>query len=199
MPNYKLINPTIEGNFINTFDKDNELDAAEETWRTLSKYITNNVPKFAFTLEKISDGQLSHFLVKESLSGNGYANYKVSKIKLNMKESDQKLFKDRINNLKKPTNNIYGGKKHKHKHRHKKHNDNNNVNGNDNDDSSSSSSSSSSSAFTALKLFKSATATIPITYWWYDPLIYGFNSIYIPTFVSPLTPYIEVTTLNYYP
>ena len=32
----------------------------------------------------------------------------------------------------------------------------------------------------------------PIYYWWYDPHLYKLQKIYVPTFVAPLTPYIEI-------
>lgn len=184
MSNYKLINPSIEGNITSSFSGTSQLDAAVDTWNSLSKYITNNVPRFAFTLENSGDGTLHHFLVKENLSGGGSANYKISEINVDMKASDIKSFKNRIANFKK-SKAQEGGKKHK-KHHH-------------DDDDSSSSSTSSSEIFSALKLYKQATRPVPIGYWWYDPLVYRLDSIYIPTFVAPLTPYIEVATINYYP
>ena len=32
-----------------------------------------------------------------------------------------------------------------------------------------------------------------IYYWWYDPYVYNLNSVYIPTFYSYITPYIEIS------
>lgn len=176
MSNYKLINPYIEGTMVTSFSGASHLDAACSAWNSLSKYITNNVPKFAFTLENINDGQLYHFLVKESLSGNRAADYKISEINLKLKADAISQFKNRLS--------MRGGKKHR------KHDD---------DDESSSSSSSTSDVFSAIKLSKLYTKSQPIVYWWYDPLIYEVESIYIPTFVAPIVPYIEVATINYYP
>lgn len=181
MSNYTLINPCIEGNIVSTFSGKSQLDAAVDAWNGLSKYITNNVPRFAFTLENNNNGELHHFLVKEKLSGNGDASYKISEIDVAMKPSDVKSFKNRINNFKKSKAQA-GGKKHK------KH-----------DDDDDSSSSSSSEPFNLLKVYNYATKTYPIGYWWYDPLVYRLDSVYIPTFVTPLTPYVEVATVNYYP
>jgi len=178
---YKLINPYIEGSMDNKFFGKTHAEAAEQTWTTISKYITNNVPQFAFTLENNDNGQLHHFLVKESLIGGSDASFNISELQLNLKSKDAQEFKNRAKDTMK------GGKK-KHKRRH-------------DDDSSSSSSSSSDSAssiFSALKSYKKNKG-YPITYWWYDPLVYKLDSVYIPTFVAPIVPYIEVMTLNYYP
>src|SRR3990172_8221718 len=130
MSNYKLINPYIEGTMITSFSGASHLDAACCAWNALSKYITNNVPKFAFTLENINDGRLYHFLVKESLSGNRSADFKISEINLKLKQDAISQFKNRLS--------MRGGKKHK-----KKHDDDDD----DDDDDSSSTSTSTSDVF----------------------------------------------------
>ena len=60
--NYKFVNPHIEGDFKNLFSGKNHIDAARIAWEKLSTNFTNNLPKFAFTLEKVGDGKLYHFL-----------------------------------------------------------------------------------------------------------------------------------------
>lgn len=90
-----------------------------------------------------------------------------------------------LNRLKKQD----GGKKHRKEHK--------------DDDSSSSSSSSVPdgiiSPWSPVGLYSPySSGLLPITYYYYDPYVYGFESMYIPTFVYPLTPYIEVATINYY-
>ena len=35
--------------------------------------------------------------------------------------------------------------------------------------------------------------TFPITQWYYDPYVYRLNSVYIPTFYSYVTPYIQIS------
>lgn len=189
MSNYKLINPRIEGRLSTTVRGDSEMNAAEKTWNTLSKYVTNNIPQFAFTLEDMDDNKLHHFLVKESLAGGNSVKWNIAKLDLDLNTAVENKFLKNVNSAQ-----MSGGKKHrKHrKHREKKE-------GEDDDSSSSSSSSSSDEMFSALKLYKNQLKTYPITYWWYDPWVYQLDSIYIPTFVSPMNPYIEVTTVNYYP
>jgi len=174
MANYKLINPCIEGNLETTFSGKNPADAALGAWTTVSKYITNNVPQFAFTLENTKNSKLHHFSVTESLVGGSSAEFNIDELH-NVKPNVEKELKKRVEQFK--NSGMRGGKKHK-----------------DDDDSSSTSS---SEIFSALKLYKNRNKVYPITYWWYDPLAYNFNNFYIPTFVAPMTPYVEVTTINY--
>jgi hypothetical protein len=177
MANYRLINPCIEGDMKTTFSGNTPLDAAFGTWNAVSKYITNNVPHFAFTMENTKTGKMHHFAVKESLVGGGSAEFDITEIN-KVSSANEKELKKRIASFEKSS--MRGGKKHK------KH-----------DDDDDSSSSSSSEVFSALKLFKKRNQVYPIAYWWYDPLVYNFNSLYIPTFVAPLAPHIELTTINY--
>jgi hypothetical protein len=183
MSKYRLINPSIKGNMINSFSGKTYTDAAVDAWDTLSKYMTNNVPKFGFSIENTENGSLHHFMVQETLDEDDYAKYKISELDLKMKGADTKKFKERVKKF--TESEMEGGKRHKHKH--KKHDD---------DDSSSSSS---SDYFSALHLPNLINYPQPIVYWWYDPVIYNLESVYIPTFVAPLTPYIEISTFNYYP
>lgn len=180
MSNYKLINPYIEGNMNSSFSANSGMDAAEKTWSTLSKHITNIVPQFAFTLENTSDGSFSHFLVKEKIGDKNSVNYNISELD-KIAASGVKNFKKKLDNFV-SSRNLSGGKKHKRHHR-------------DEDDSSSTDSSSSSDIFRRMKLHQMLNAPQPITYWWYDPLIYKLDSVFIPTFVAPINPYVEVTTL----
>lgn len=179
MSNYKLINPYIEGTIVTTYSAPTALDAANSAWESLSKYITNTVPKFAFTLKNTNDGSLSHFIVKETLRGGKSAEFKIKQLDLKLSKDTVKQFEKRLS--------MKGGKKH-HKHSDK-----------DDDEDDSSSSSSSSDEYSAIRLHKMYTKAQPITYWWYDPIVYEIPSVYIPTFVTPLLPYIEVVTFNYYP
>src|SRR5438105_13143025 len=131
MENYKLINPFIEGSLKCHFNGDDNLDAAQNTWNTLSKYITNNVPKFAFTLENTKDGTLSHFLVKETMNGNDSVKYKILELDDYNNLGNINDFKSRFSKFI-DSRKLSGGKKHR-KHKHNRE-----------DDGSSSSSSSSS-------------------------------------------------------
>lgn len=182
MSKYKLINPSIRGNLTNSFTGKNPSEAASNAWNTISEHMTNNVPKFAFTLENNEDGKLYHFLVKESMDGGEYADYKIKELDLKLKQNDIKKFKEKSQNF--IDSEIKGGKHKKKKHKHKILDD-----------------SSSSDFLSHYKLHKllNYPQQQPFVYWWYDPLIYNLESVYIPTFVAPITPYIEVATINYYP
>lgn len=181
MPSYKLINPVIEGDLKLNFKGKSDLDAANKAWSNISKYISNNVPQFAFTLEK-KGGKLCHFSVKEKRNGKE-ASFNISELNLDLDDRKEKEFKQRISKQ-------AGGKK-----RRKKRKD-------DDDDSSSSSDELNGliSPWSATGLYSPYnTSVLPITHWWYDPYVYSLESLYIPTFVYPLAPYIEVSTIAYYP
>lgn len=171
MPQYRLINPSIEGSLQTTYNEKKPTDAAEKVWLTLSKYITNSIPKFAFTLED-DKGKLHHYSVKEKMIGGGDVKFDIAQIHEIPSKHDTEL-KSRVNKFAKQR----GGKKHH--------------------DDDSSSSSSSDDGFNALKLFKNKNTVFPITYWWYDPLVYNYNTFYTPTFVAPLYPQYEIYTSYY--
>ena len=161
MPNYKLINPSLQGDIKTTFDADKSTDAAVKVWENLSKYITNNVPTFAFTIEDQNGGELHHFKVTENKKGDN-AEYKIKEINVKLKAKDVEKFKQRAQK---------GGG-----HHHKK----------DKDDDSSSSSS--SDALDTLKLYKHFRSPTPIWYWWYDPYVYNLNTVINKTYVPLIVP-----------
>ncbi len=185
MSKYRLINPVIKGEFSVSFSGKSGIEAASNAWSSLSSYITNDVPKFAFTMEKESDGSLHHFLLKESSSGKGDANYEITELDLKLKPQDEKKFRKKISDSASDPKEMSGGKHKKHHHDSK-------------DDDSSSSSSSSSSVYSALSLYKNRMRSLPISYWWYDPFVYNVESVFIPTFVVPINPYIEIATVSWY-
>lgn len=179
MTKYTLVNPTIIGNFSSTVSAKDQNDAAHQVWNNLSEYITGNVPEFVFTLESDSD-KYHTFQVKENPSGK-YADFEISEVQCKMSSSQENTFKDHVKRLKNSvvgTNPQKGGKKNR-RYDDEKIND-------DNDDSSS------DSVYDKLKLFSSINNQKPIMYLWYTPLIYDLPRFYVPTFVAPLTPYVEI-------
>ena len=32
----------------------------------------------------------------------------------------------------------------------------------------------------------------PLTYWWYDPYVFRIKKYYLPTFIAPLAPYVQI-------
>ncbi len=176
---YLLVNPHIEGNFNSKIKAKNSNEAANIFYKNLSEHFNNSVPKFHFTIQKGSsgDGKYYHFEVKESRTDNEVS-FKVNSMKLSGEGESMDSFKSRLENFKAKFNQD-GGKKHKKSSKH------------DSDDSDSSDWDASSDDF-----YRRAKSYLPVNqpiyYWWYDPYVYNLNSIYIPTFYSYVTPYIEL-------
>ena len=189
---YKLVNPYIDGSMNINFKGENGIDAANKAWNTLSANLTNNVPKFAFSLEKTKDGSLHHFVISEMLSGNKDVNFSIDELSLNMTPIQDEVFKKLITESAEKRNHVQnGGSRRRY----------------DDDDSSSSSSSSSTSSeekklYHNLKYMKqqadSHKPVQKITYWWYNPTVYKLNNLYIPTFRVPLSPYVQLNTNSSY-
>lgn len=166
MGRYTLVNPHIEGSFLDNISGKSALEYATNVWTNLSKELSKAVPKFPMTVQ--NGDKYEHFLVKEKTAGDGSANFEISPITV---KGD---FQSR---LQKQT----GGKK--------------------DDDSSSS-----SSDYYKYKKYgynynmpwtPNCGLACPITHVWYDPMFYGLETVYIPTFLT--NPFVEVTTISYYP
>jgi len=176
---YLLVNPHIEGNFSSKIKAKNSNEAANIFYKNLSEHFNNSVPKFHFTIQKGSsgEGKYYHFEVKESRTENEVS-FKVKQLALSQESDSMESFKSRLENFKAKFNQD-GGKKHKKSHKQ------------DSDDSDSSDWDNSSDEF-----YRRARSYLPVNqpiyYWWYDPYVYRLDSIYIPTFYSYVTPYIEL-------
>lgn len=177
MPNFQLVNPYIEGDFKTIFSGKTSYDAAQKAWDGLSEHLTNNVPKFGFTLERMNDKKLIHFVVKENIK-DGLVDYKLIEHQVEMNDEEIKHLRDKINSFRHQT----GGRKHK-KDKKDKDSESNDDSGSDSD---------SSEVFSKVKYNKYMHQSQPILYMWYNPLIYRFDTLFVPTFVVPLTPYIEI-------
>jgi len=189
---YYLINPHIEGLFDKKIKAKNSKEAASIFYTQLGDHINNSIPSFYFTIQKGSsgNGSLYSFQVKEEKVDN-QVNFSLESVKEKNSEELQN-FKNKLEEFKLKINNtLKGGKSKKHK-KNKKHRKNKE---NDDDDNSSSSSDDSSSSDEVYK--KSSkyinNLNVPIYYWWYYPYLYETNSIYVPTFYSYITPYIELS------
>lgn len=183
---YLLVNPHIEGNFNSKIKAKNSNEAANIFYKNLSEHFNNSVPKFHFTIQKGSSGggQYYHFEVKESRLENEVS-FKINPLKTSIDLESITLFKARLENFKSKFNQD-GGKKHKkHKKSSKKHKS-------DSYDSSDSSDYDVSSDDFYRRARSYLPSNQPIYYWWYDPYVYRLDSIYIPTFYSYITPYIEL-------
>lgn len=194
MTNYQLVNPYIDGKFNTVFSGNTPQDAAIKAWDSVSQYITNNVPKFAFTIERLNDKKLYHYVVKENVKKNTrLVDYAISELNLNLTDTQIQNFRKQSEKMRHGKNNNEnddaddqeGGHYCK---RHKRHNCRHAV-GDEDDDSSSSSD---SDIYRQVQAMKYRQMPQPVVYWWYTPGLYNFESLYIPTFVVPLTPYIEL-------
>lgn len=168
---YILVNPMVQGKFNNKFSGKNPLTAANNAYKALSKYFSNNIPKFHFTLQKTSrKGQIGggknsdyhHFKVTEKKKGKSVT-FDLNKHN-SINNAALKKFRTRVAKIQS------GGKK-------------------DDDSSSSSDSYSDSSDYKHKKRY---TTSQPISYYYYDPYLYRLNKYYVPTFTTYTTPYIEI-------
>ena len=181
MTNYNLVNPYIEGDFEKTYSAQKPLDAAEKVWGKLSGYMTGSVPKFAFTLERSTDKKLFNFLVKEKVKSN-VVDYSLTEVTEASNKETVKQFKSKLVQLRKSSQQG-GASKKKNK---------------DDDSDSDSDSDSESELFTKILQHKYKHMNQPILYWWYTPTLYQpyMSSVFMPTFVVPLSPYVEFNTLS---
>jgi hypothetical protein len=181
MKTFKLVNPYIQGNMTTSFGGKDALNAAQSTWEELGKNISKGVPKFYFTLQDTSD-KLHHFYVKETLN-DGLVDYRLSKLKPQSKSKSISHFKKQLKVFDKSVQNMSGGgdsKKSRKKRNLKKKNDDY-----EDDDSSDSDNVFSKSN----NLFGWSS---PISYLYYDPIVYGFDDVYLPNIVG------SYPLLNYY-
>jgi len=183
MGKYQLVNPVIVGTFENSYIGKNSDDAAKQFWENLTsenKYVTGNIPKFLFTLKDENTNELYHYVVKEKMEGR-HADYVITHIDVNMNDNSKETFLNKSNEVRNfAENNMKGGK---HRKRY------------DEDDSSSSDSSDQDldELFNYIRLKK---AVRPISYWWYTPSIYNVNTVFTPSFVAPLSPYVQLWIPN---
>lgn len=166
---YSLINPAIKGEFNVTIKASNADDAAKKFWSGMSRYFTNNLSSFPFTVMN-SNGELSHYITKEKVSDKTNVEYTINRLKINVDDVTKEKLVSNFNKIQS------GGKKHR-KHRDKSDSD---------DDSSSSSSSYHIHHHNVI-------GTYPIVYWDYYPTIYHtIDVVSVPTWVTPLAPAMNV-------
>jgi hypothetical protein len=180
--NYTLVNPNIIGDFKNNIKAKNSIEAAQKFYKNLSEHFNNSVPNFYFSIQKghSGKGKYYHFQVNETKQKDE-VNFLIQPYKVN--DGNMKKFTNKLHTFKNKIEQT-GGKKKKH---HKK------------DDSESESVSSTDSDFdfksdTIYNTLRTYTPVVnqPFYYWWYDPYVYNLNSLWIPTFYSYVTPYIQI-------
>ena len=186
MKSFKLVNPLIIGQFNTEYKAENGLEAISQFWNDLSTHLTNNVPNLYVTLK---DGQnnLSHYKIEEKLSGGSkITDFNISEFKLNLSQKAQHKFIEKVESFEQKTNTKIakqlGGAKAKQSRdsKDKRYKD------------SSSSSSDSSDDEDYYNFSKYKRLTQPISMWYYAPTLYNVDSVFIPTFVSPIVPYVKL-------
>lgn len=187
---YKLVNPDIEGSFDKILNFNTVEEAANTCWLNLSKYLANEIPTFAFTLQDTKTGGFYHFKVKETKK-DGKVNYAIKNFNTELSEDELERLDNELGNFLK--NKDANSKQTKHKVGAGKHGYK--VGDYDNDDDDDSDSDDSYFHYHKYKRYP-ITPMMPITYWRYYPMCYRIGYIYIPNFIAPLTPYVSI--FNYW-
>jgi hypothetical protein len=204
MPEFELVNPVV-GGFNSTHNAVDSTEYLAEVWPRLTKTISSPLKRFHVTVRNRTSGELFHHEISEQggQSGGGAGassskskiSYEIDEASVNLSEAQKARFNREASDAKKrAVERFYqmGGapeeenrKKKKKKHR-------------DEDEDEDSSSSSSEEVYK-----KRRDGKVRVKYgdiwvqpysWWYAT-IYGLDAIYVPTFVSPLTPAIEISPL----
>uniref|UniRef100_A0A6C0EEL8 WGR domain-containing protein n=1 Tax=viral metagenome TaxID=1070528 RepID=A0A6C0EEL8_9ZZZZ len=188
---YQLVNPSIEGNFKSNIKAQNSNEAANLFYNKLAEHFNNSVPEFHFTIKKGSGTgeKFYHYQVKEQRNNND-VQYSIKNFEIQDSDNAISKFKNKLDKFKsKFADPQEGGKKKIKKDKKSKRKNK--------DESDSSSESDSFSDFDSDNIYKRAKKYLPVNqpiyYWWYDPYVYRLDSVYIPTFYSYVTPYIELS------
>jgi hypothetical protein len=186
---YKLVNPYIKGDFETKISSKNSLEAAKKFYGSLSEHFNNNVPKFYFTIQKGGTKSFSHFEVSESRS-NDEVDYSIRPYTIKGEEGAMngflksfEGFKGRYNGRKGSKKNRSSSKKGSKRNSNKRTRSKNLYESIEDEQD-----------FMEVSKSYIPTTTQPIYYWYYDPLVYKLNSVYIPTFYAYVTPYVEINS-----
>lgn len=185
---YKLVNPYIHGDFTTSLKAQNSVTAAKSFYKSLSEHFNNNIPKFYFTIQKggSGSGKYYHFVVKEKKGKNDEVKFNVEQYDMESDASSLSAFKSKLNafqNKFEQAGGKKGGKKGSKKasKKSKKSLDDSDSDLNSSED------------FYRRAQTYQPVVTPPLYYWWYDPGVYKLSSVFIPTFYSYVTPYIQLS------
>jgi hypothetical protein len=92
MPNFKLVNPQILGDFKSTVNAKNNLEAAEKIWKNMAKHVVNNIPRFVFTLENTDTNNIYTFKVDEK-TNNKMADYSITEVETKLTNEQMERIK----------------------------------------------------------------------------------------------------------
>ena len=182
---YNLLNPHIIGDFKNEVTATDSAAAAKIFYNNLSQHFNNAVPKFHFTIQKgkTGNGKYYHYEVTEKRT-NDKVTFKIKHMADIPSTPDaMSPFIEKLDKFKSKIDQDGGKKKHRKSKKSKKYDD------------SSDSDSDSDDFYKSIRSYRPVNQ--PIYYWWYDPYIYKLDSLYIPTFYSYITPYIELGLYPY--
>jgi hypothetical protein len=168
---FEVVNPTIVGKFNVKYEEKTAMDAAKKFWGELSKIVINELPKSFFSLRD-DKGKMYHFKVTEEQNGGNMADYMIKQMNNVTKKSETTVAKTFDNIM---TRSQKGGRKHRY---------------NDDDDSSSSSDDELVERYNKIRLSRKRQ---PISYYHYIPYIYDDDSLFMPVFMYPITPYLEIS------
>ena len=195
---YCLVNPHIEGEFDTNIKSDNSMKAAKAFYKNLSQHFNNNIPKFYFSIQKggSGTGKYYHFVVKE-MKEDDEVKFNIEPYVIPQDSQSIKTFETKLSSFKSKFNQ-FGGKEGSKKTSKKaskktsKKTSNKAKASKKLDDSSDSDLDSSDIFYRQAQTYKPAVAP-PLYYWWYDPGVYKLDSVFIPTFYSYVTPYLQIT------
>lgn len=184
MKSFKLVNPLIIGNFNTEYTAESGLDAVSQFWNDFSSHITSNVPHIYVTLQEGGSEKLSHYKISEKTNKKSKsAEFSIAEYSLDLSSKQEKAFLTQVNKFEEKVNSQIsrqiGGDTEKKSER-KRYN------------ASSSSSSDSDSDDEYFNFGKYRRLTQPISFFYYTPLIYKVDSVFLPTFNVPLTPYVKL-------
>lgn len=168
MKTYVLVNPVVSGNVETHFEAENSLDAANQAYSAISKYFSNQVKGFKFTLarakgdkfdmSKMNGGSLLHFKVSEAKSANSdRVEFAIKPLKDEVTNVDN--FKTRAARAFARVDVMTGGgKKSRYSEDEEDDSDSDEI------------------------VVKRRYFTEPIRYFYYYPFLYGDDRFYVPTF-----------------
>jgi hypothetical protein len=219
---YKLVNPYIRGEFETKVKTKNSVEAARSFYNGLSEHFNNSVPKFYFTIQKggSSKGKFFHFEVEESRKGDD-VNFSIRPLELDNLEKTNELFISNFKNFKGRFNARRGSRKGSRKSSRRGSRKSSRKGSRKVSRKSSRKASKKASEKTSEKTSRKVSrseisdrfeddfeeddfyrnaleyvpvASQPISYLYYDPLIYNLDSVFLPTFYAYLSPYVELNT-----
>jgi hypothetical protein len=188
---YRLVNPHIEGNIKTTIKSNNSVKAAKTFYKSLSQHFNNNIPKFYFTVQKggSGTGKYYHFVVKE-LKDNNEVKFNIEPYVVSQDANTIKKFESKLSSFKSKFTQ-FGGKKPSKKNSKKS----SKKSSKRLDDEYDSDLDSDENFYKIANTYRPSVVP-PLYYWWYDPGVYNLSSVFIPTFYSYVTPYLQISLPN---